>query len=344
MVVGTRVMHRHNVVIRDPSALEALGGVTNVCSDKTGTLTQGAMIVKKVWIPKVGIYTVRGSQDPNDPTQGSVTKEALSTPKPTRGEENADYDQQRSAASLKFDIPAEKVVKDQQANKKDVNEEHAVVTPELEAILRPAALCNLATVKQEQLDGEIAPRWQTTGEPTEIALQVFAHRFKFGKRHLQSQGWKQVGEFSFDSTIKRMSVVYNFPEKDQSMIFTKGAVEWILDLCSSIGTGPNNQQLTDTLKKDVINQANDFAAMGQRVLAIAMREWNGNFSDEGRRSNDDEFRSDVEKNLTLIGLVGIYDPPRDETKEAIRECSVAGITVHMLTVSESVSVLEALGS
>jgi Na+-exporting ATPase len=74
MVVGMTVMRKANVVVRDLSALEALGGVTNICSDKTGTLTQGAMIVKKVWLPKVGIYTVNNSMDPNDPTQGTVTK------------------------------------------------------------------------------------------------------------------------------------------------------------------------------------------------------------------------------------------------------------------------------
>ena len=332
-------MHRHNVVIRDPSSLEALGGVTNICSDKTGTLTQGAMIVKKVWIPKVGIYTVQGSQDPNDPTQGSVTKGALSRPKCSRNDEKVDYDQQRSAASLKFDIPTEKAAKDLQAGKRDANEEDAVITPELEAFLQPAALCNLATVKEEQAEGEGVHKWQTTGEPTEIALQVFACRFNRGKRHLESKGWKQVGEFPFDSTIKRMSVVYNFPDQKQSMVFTKGAVERILDLCSFIGTGSHNQQLTDALRNDVINQMDEFAAMGQRVLAIAKRKWHGDFTAEERRSNDEELRSDVEKDLTLVGLVGIYDPPREETRQAIRECSEAGITVHMLTVSESIPIL-----
>merc|ERR1712000_420567 len=72
MVVAVTVMRQSNVVVRDLSALEALGGITNICSDKTGTLTQGAMIVKKVWLPKIGVYTVNNSMDPNDPTQGEV--------------------------------------------------------------------------------------------------------------------------------------------------------------------------------------------------------------------------------------------------------------------------------
>ncbi|MCV5191744.1 hypothetical protein OFC03_30835, partial [Escherichia coli] len=65
MVVATAVMRKANVVVRDLSALEALGGVTNICSDKTGTLTQGAMIVKKAWLPRSSVYTVRGSAPPN---------------------------------------------------------------------------------------------------------------------------------------------------------------------------------------------------------------------------------------------------------------------------------------
>lgn len=334
MVVGMTVMRKANVVVRDLSALEALGGVTNICSDKTGTLTQGAMIVKKVWLPKVGIYTVKHSMDPNDPTEGTVSRGPIIPPKASIKTENADYDQQRSAAALKFDIPSEKAAKDQRLSrqKSDEEESAAEVTPELEAFLRAAALCNLATVKHECVDGEVSRKWQTTGEPTEIALQVFAHRFDFGKRRLESEGWKQVAEFPFDSSIKRMSVIYNSENNENSMVFTKGAVERILDFCSSIGTGSKNEPMTDELKEQVITQMDEFAAQGQRVLAVASRTWKGDFNAKTRRSGDDEVRKEVEQILTLVGLVGIYDPPRDETKGAVRECSEAGIKVHMLTV------------
>jgi Na+-exporting ATPase len=336
MVVGMTVMRKANVVVRDLSALEALGGVTNICSDKTGTLTQDAMIVKKVWLPKVGIYTVNHSTNPDDPTEGAVTKRPITAPHPPRNQDNPDYDQQRSAAALKFDIPSEYAAKDQRMRKQNSEEEEAAeVTPELKAFLRPTALCNLATVKHEKIEGEVGRKWQTTGEPTEIALQVFAHRFDFGRRRLESEGWKQVAEFPFDSSIKRMSVIYNSPDNEISLVFTKGAVERILDFCSSIGTGSNNQPITEELKEQVIAQMDEFAAQGQRVLAVASRTWEGDFVSKGRKSGDDELRKEVEQDLTLVGLVGIYDPPRDETKDVIRECSEAGIKVHMLTVSKT---------
>lgn len=334
MVVGMTVMRKANVVIRDLSALEALGGVTNICSDKTGTLTQGAMIVKKVWLPNVGIYTVNNSMDPNDPTQGTVTKGRDAAPMPAK-EETIDYDQQRSAVALKFDIPAEKAIKDQQSGAQHSDDEEAVLGPDLEPFLESIALCNLATVKHEQVEGGEMNQWQTTGEPTEIALQVFAHRFGRGKKQFVSEGWKQVAEFPFDSSIKRMSVIYNPPDGKDSMVFTKGAVERVLDLCTTIGMGPNKEPLTEESKKHIINQMDFLAGQGQRVLAVATKVWDGTFIMEKGKGSDDELRAEVEQGLNFVGLAGIYDPPRDETKNSIRECSEAGIKVHMLTVSHS---------
>ncbi len=321
-------MRKANVVIRDLSALEALGGITNICSDKTGTLTQGAMIVKKVWLPKVGVYIVNNSTEASNPTEGEVTKGPEPVPtKSTQDEKNDNYRQ------LTFDVPPAKLAKDQQMKKHVTDdEEEAELTPELEAFLRPTALCNLATVLLEKNKGDSKEKWQTIGEPTEIALQVFAHRFDFGKKKLESEGWKQIAEFPFDSSIKRMSVVYRDPDTEESMIYTKGAVERVLDLCSSIGTGSNNEAMTNELKERVIAQMDELAGQGQRVLAVASRTWDGDFPEQ-HGSNVDKLRGEVEQGLTLIGLVGIYDPPRDETKDAIRECSEAGIKVHMLTVS-----------
>ncbi|KAI1073946.1 potassium/sodium eff [Whalleya microplaca] len=327
MVVAVTVMRKANVVVRDLSALEALGGVTNICSDKTGTLTQGAMIVRKVWIPSKTIYTVKDSKHPSDPTEGTVTfSEDNDQPEES---EKRDFDQERSAAVLKFDVPDEKL---NPPKPKVGNEKDAIMNPELEAFLLSAALCNLATVRHETDPREDQPEWQVTGEPTEIALQVFAHRFDKGKKAKVAEGWKQVAEFPFDSSIKRMSVIYNGPNSDHSMVFTKGAVERVLDLCSTVGTG--QEPMTDEYKEKILKQMDVFASQGQRVLAIASRPWDGKYqekTDPGNHEGDEALRNRVETGLTLLGLAGIYDPPRKETTPAIAECSSAGIKVHMLT-------------
>lgn len=348
MVVAVTVMRKANVVVRDLSAIEALGGVTNICSDKTGTLTEGAMIVRQTWIPGNHIYTVHDSQNPSDPSKGRVAYSHIEEAEPTADPEKAaeaqeiqrDYDKERSAAVLRFDVPEEKL---HPAKKEEepVPEQAVEMTDHLRAFLLSAALCNLATVRYDQEE----ERWQTTGEPTEIALQVFTHRFQAGKKALETAGWKQVAEFPFDSSIKRMSVIYDAPvdtddsgssivEAGKSLIFTKGAVERILDLCAFVGTGEARQPMTEELKESVLRQMNVLAAQGQRVLAVAYRPWeDGHYTAQQYKSpaEEEEARSEVEQELTLLGLAGIYDPPRRETKQSIAECSKAGIKVHMLT-------------
>ncbi|KAL2139709.1 hypothetical protein VTI28DRAFT_4842 [Corynascus sepedonium] len=335
MVVATTVMRKANVVVRDLSALEALGGVTNICSDKTGTLTQGAMIVKKVWLPPSKIYTVSGSTDPNDPYKGTVSDQ------PQPEEKKRDFDEERTTQAIKFDgVPDEKL------NPKPAEKiKMAEITPELRLFMLSGSLCNLATVRYDE--GESA--WKTTGEPTEIALQVFAHRFDRNKKAMEALGWQQVAEFPFDSTIKRMSVVYNAPadndadlDPSNSVVFTKGAVERIIDLCSHVGTGASQQPMTSEMKEQILDQMTQFASLGQRVLAVAYRPWDGKYtashvtSSDGdekaaQPSSEDAARAAVEQNLILLGLAGIYDPPRRETSPSIYECSKAGIKVHMLT-------------
>ncbi|KAJ3564322.1 hypothetical protein NPX13_g7884 [Xylaria arbuscula] len=330
MVVATTVMRKANVVVRDLSALEALGGVTNICSDKTGTLTQGAMIVRKVWVPSNNIYTVQDSKHPNNPTEGRVTV-AKKQDAAEEAQQKRDFDQERSAATLKFDVPEEKLNPHREEARK---EKAAKINPELEAFLLSAALCNLATVRYDPEPKDDQPEWQVTGEPTEIALQVFAHRLERGKKAVEAEGWKQIAEFPFDSSIKRMSVVYNGPNLDHSMIFTKGAVERVIDLCTTVGTGGDEKPMTEGYKEEILKQMDTFASQGQRVLAIASRPWDGMYAEKTSAENtedDSALRQRVESGLTLLGLAGIYDPPRRETTPAIAECSTAGIRVHMLT-------------
>ncbi|KAL2005673.1 hypothetical protein VTN00DRAFT_10166 [Thermoascus crustaceus] len=334
MVVGMTQMRKRRVVVRQLSALEALGGVTNICSDKTGTLTQGQMVTRKAWIPGVGIYSVNKSDDANNPTRGYITLGQPPASKREAEEEQErkrmEHDQARSAAALRFDVPADKQEKDQQradeardGEQEEKPTELPEIVPGLEAFLNTAALCNLATVRH---DAE-ANKWQTMGDPTEIALQVFAHRFGYGKKTLETEsGWKQLAEYPFDSTIKRMSVIYKKGDEKGAVIYTKGAVERVVDLCTTMGFGEHQQQMTPELKEKVLEQMGFLAEQGLRVLAIAQKP-----APSGYQPGQEIPRDQVERDLTLLGLAGLYDPPRLETKDAVRQCTMAGIRVHMLT-------------
>ncbi|KAL8704854.1 MAG: hypothetical protein Q9201_002013 [Fulgogasparrea decipioides] len=334
MVVGMTQMRKCRVVIRQLSALEALGGVTNICSDKTGTLTQGQMITRKAWLPDVGMYSVNNADDAFDPTKGNVTLgPSLSTRDPAinDNDEKRDHvDSERGIDALKFEASSEKIAgmknKIQGATSEAaLPDEHSApeVTHELQQFLQSTALCNLAAVRFDQKKKE----WQAIGDPTEIALQIFAHRFKLGKKTLEEEhGWKQVAEYPFDSSIKRMSVIYRKGHDGRIHIFTKGAVERVIDLCTRLGTGSNQRAITPEVKDEVFAQMNMLAEQGLRVMAIAQRHYSGQAG-----TSSDLPREEVENDLTLLGLAGLYDPPRLETKDAVRECATAGIKVHMLT-------------
>ena len=332
-VVGMQAMRKRAVVVRQLSALEALGGVTNICSDKTGTLTQGKMVTRKAWIPGTGLYSIENSNNASDPTEGKIvfgsapkSRKEVEAAKAAREEE---LDAKRSIAAISFDVPEDKQKDNPEDSPSERTEtpiaENPEVTPELQAFLEGAALCNLATVKQ--VTEENQQRWKTAGDPTEIALQVFAHRFDHGKPTLEgTRGWKQIMEYPFDSTIKRMTVVYGKSDQEDSIIFTKGAVERVIDLCTSVGTDSHNEVMTAEIKESILEQMTFLAEQGLRVLAIARK-----FTKDIIAEHDETPRSEVESGLCLLGLAGLYDPPRLETKAAVQACATAGIEVTMLT-------------
>lgn len=305
MVVGMTQMRKRKVVIRQLSALEALGGVTNICSDKTGTLTQGQMITRKVWLPSVGVYTVEGAEDASDPTKGTVAFSPCGNDLSSTCTEKTEPDCEKTAGGSGLDVP-----------------QHSELPLEFESFLQSTALCNLSTVRYNSQERE----WQSIGDPTEVALQVFAHRFGHGKKTItEKDEWHELAEYPFDSSIKRMSVIYTKADSDCAYVFTKGAVEQVLELCTFVGPRQNQQSMLEGRKQEVIGQMTTFADQGLRVIAIAQRVLNNH------RPGSELSREDAETGLTLLGLAGLYDPPRLETNDAVKECTTAGIKVHMLT-------------
>lgn len=126
------------------------------------------------------------------------------------------------------------------------------------------------------------------------ATQVLAHRFGLGRPTLESRGWTSLLEFPFSSDYKRMSVIFERPSQDSTptrMVFMKGAVERVIEACRYL---PHRQL--------ILREAELLAGKGLRVLALAGRSW-----DRGTTGAD---RSEVEADMTVLGLLGIYDPPR----------------------------------
>ncbi|KAL8667562.1 MAG: hypothetical protein Q9168_007223 [Polycauliona sp. 1 TL-2023] len=300
MAAGTKRMVQRHVIVRKLDSLEALGAVTDICSDKTGTLTQGKMVAKRVWIPCMGTYSVGTSNNPVDPTMGDLS-----------------HTQQPPS-----DIKVENEAGDEKSGTSygDLLENNAA----LKEYLNVASLANLAHVHKTD-DG-----WKARGDPTEIAIQVFVSRFDWNRERLiKEESWSQVAEFPFDSDVKKMSVIFANKNTSTNMVFTKGAVERIIGSCSKYRRekGADLTEMTEDFRSTILQNMEALAAQGLRVLALASKEY------KGETGGDDTAydRAAIESDLIFQGLIGLYDPPRPESADAVKQCHKAGITVHMLT-------------
>jgi potassium/sodium efflux P-type ATPase len=304
LVLGGKEMTRQRAIVRKLKSLETLGSVTNIFSDKTGTLTMAKMVVVRFWTPLEGFFY--------------VTPNGLAP----KGDVYRTYER-----------ISDKITDDKEADLVDKSN----LSPDIAHLIRCAALCNMSSIYQHENETEVKTEkknpqadtedtesddWVASGAPTEVALQVFAHKFGMGKPDLANHGWELLAEYQFDSTIKRMTTICLDKNTGVVYAFTKGAAERVIDLCTNVST--ENERLP------ILQNVELLASKGLRVMAMSFRKLDlpANITAEElqRRSRDD-----IEHNLTFLGLTGIYDPPRKESRQAVREAHRAGISVHMLT-------------
>lgn len=266
------------------------------------------------WLPGHGTYTVGVTNEPYNPETGDVNFS-----------QNTPIDLQQTAGDSNVKVNALEV---------------AASNEPLQRLLNTASLANLASVKRTTFEkGEdavaLSTGWSAQGDPTEVALKVFAARFGLNAdidSSFDETVWKQVAEFPFDSTVKKMSMLCENSATSAVHIFTKGAVERVLDACVDISTqnGEQHQPLTENAKDEILSNMEAIARRGLRVLALATRS-NLQISPAAQSSHNELKRDEFENNLTFVGLVGIYDPPRPESRPSVLQCHQAGISVHMLT-------------
>lgn len=346
MSVGATVMAARHVIIRKLDSLEALGAVNDICSDKTGTLTQGKMITRRVWIPGFGTIMVDNSNEPFNPTVGDINFIPRVSPQEYKNDDSQDVGilQNFKERYYQNELP------------QDID--HKLFQKWVHA----ASLANIANVFQDKETGD----WVAHGDPTEIAIQVFATKLDVPRRKLTGEKvpdgsdvveetleedekeeskeltpisknnnspFKHIAEFPFDSTIKRMSAVYESCETEETIVYTKGAFESVIGCCNYwYGNSSNDLlKLTDTDKKFISKNIDTLSQEGLRVLVFATKSYDNNTLSPEDKQKVLKDRPFVEDGLTFIGLIGIYDPPRQETAGAVKKFHQAGINVHMLT-------------
>ena len=256
LAMAVKRMARQNALVRRLSAVETLGAVSVVCTDKTGTLTANSMAVQATWPP---------GPAPAAPNAG----------------------------------------------------------PLQELLLLGAALCSNARLDHHSAPGQ---PWRALGDPTETALLLAAVEAGIDLER-ELHGFTRLQELPFDSERRMMTVLLawnrdrRWPEPLAQLAITKGAPLEVLERCDRWLLGPQTQGLPaplGTLERATVVAANDaMARQGYRVLAVAAQPPRPNCP--------------LEQGLVFLGLIGLYDPPREGVPEAIRACHRAGIKVTMVT-------------
>lgn len=151
------------------------------------------------------------------------------------------------------------------------------------------------------------------GDPTEIALLDLFDRYgeKDADYHVEAI---RIKELPFDSTRKMMSI------NSENHLYTKGAVDVILDRCDQILIHDKKRPITEEDIKLIKEQNESFAKEGLRVLGFAYKTM-----------KPKKLSLEDENNLTFVGMVAQMDPPRLESKDAVSKCKMAGIKPIMIT-------------
>jgi len=182
------------------------------------------------------------------------------------------------------------------------------VPREVRDLLRDAALVSDATFERR------GQRWLITGDPTEAALVVAAHKAGIDVA-AERFACHRLDVIPFEPEQQFMAMLRELPDGSRRLL-VKGAPEIVMARTIQVAEGaPVDAAATERAVREL-------AVRGLRVLAIAAREW----SDDGN-----ELRHEDIRNLEVLGLVGMSDPPRQEALESVRACHSAGITVKMLT-------------
>jgi magnesium-transporting ATPase (P-type) len=263
LALGVQRMAKQKAIIRRLPAVETLGSVTIICSDKTGTLTRNEMTVTTV-VKAEDSYRVDG----------------------------AGYE------------PVGAFYRDE-------NPIDAAKDAVLQELARAAMLCNDGALVQQ--DGQ----WLVQGDPTDGALLAFAMKAGLQERACKEQ-YPRLDIIPFESEHKFMATLHQ-PANGTNIAYLKGAPERVLAMCGAERHADGDKKIDLRFWNETIEHV---AQLGQRTLAIASAEFPG----------QEQIRhEDVGSGLTLLGLFGLIDPPRDEAIAAVRSCHSAGIRVKMIT-------------
>lgn len=187
---------------------------------------------------------------------------------------------------------------------------------DLNKFLTIAAICNRACL----IKNESAKTYTIVGDPTEASLAVMAEKAGI-KKEADPTLPKVIDDLPFDTALKfRATLTEN--ENGQRQIIVVGSPEIILERCEHLQENGKIYELTENRRAEIVKAVDSMTKEAMRVIAIAYRQ---------TTSSSDDINGKMATKLTFAGIVGMYDPPRLEVKDAIAAAKNAGIRVIMLT-------------
>ena len=265
LAIGVQRMAQRNAIIRRLPAVETLGSVSRICSDKTGTLTLMEMMVVSAATAE-SQYQITGN---GYAPEGEVKQDG----KPA--------DKRETVLGL---------------------------------LGRVSMLCNDAELFQQE------GVWKVEGDPTEGALYPFATKLGMD-RQAEQKAYPRIDAIPFESEHKFMATLHKSAD-GKEILLVKGAPEVILENCDRQQTRDGKAAPLDRERFEKVSDK--LASQGERVLGLAWLE------NPGVKAGT-LGPADLPKNLVLLGLIGLLDPPRKEAIEAVKECHGGGIRVTMIT-------------
>lgn len=302
LALGAQRMLRRQALIRKLPAVETLGSVTIICSDKTGTLTENRMTVT--------VIDVAGHRLDLNEDMRHHTPTLKVEPNPTWQSQPFPLALLLAGGALCNDALLKA---DNGAGQKF----HAIGDPTEGALVVAAAKFGLW---KADLDQKL-PRVAELPFDSERKRMTTVHKLEDSRWKIEDSGSRIEGTSKLPFSIFHLlSSAFSQPPY---LAFTKGSVDGLLEIATHVCAGDHIEPLTEQWRSRIEAANMQLAQSGMRVLGVACR------SLETVPSNG--HQASLEQNLTFLGMVGIIDPPRPEVKDAVATCQAAGIRPIMIT-------------
>eukprot|EP00475_Leptophrys_vorax_P028582 TRINITY_DN4143_c0_g1_i3.p1 TRINITY_DN4143_c0_g1~~TRINITY_DN4143_c0_g1_i3.p1 ORF type:complete len:1115 (-),score=312.37 TRINITY_DN4143_c0_g1_i3:105-3449(-) len=317
LAVGTQKMAAQKAIVRLPPVVETLGAVTTICSDKTGTLTVGNMVVSEVLTDQSRVCFTTEKGDPHSGTYEMKNKKTDELVQPAKAD--AQFDLLMLTCAVCNNATLRK------------NEDPAV-DKKWETLGDPTEVALLAASNKADMSLSV---WEQKNykKVHEISFTSDRKRMTVIATIPENSDYRDVFSASSQEQVAPTLVA-----------LSKGAADTILPRCSNFvrvaADGTTSIRPLDAQSRtDLEGECESLAGKGMRVLGLAIRGLSAlpfGAADDSKESEDVQRRADehaalIEKSMTFIGIVGIIDPPRPEVAGSVATCHEASIRVCMIT-------------